>query len=138
MDSWSPESMWCGITHHIIIPKKSFFILFIYFILDHGVTDYIFAMACHDKTTCFEKKLKHFLFWFCQQNVVTHFAMIYMYVNNICTRYVNVHIHQGLNPRPHGSTPRPSPPNHFNFLLTNKKTSKFIVFDMKLFTKFKL
>jgi len=53
-------------------------------------------------------------------------------------RYVNAHIHQRLNPRPDGSTPKPSPPNQFKFLLTKKKKLKFIVFGMKLFLKFKL
>jgi hypothetical protein len=61
----------------------------------------------------------------------------YTFVNYICTRYVNAHIHQTLNPRPHESTLRFWPPNHFKNLLTKEKKFNFIMFGMKLFRKFK-
>jgi hypothetical protein len=64
--------------------------------------------------------------------------MMYMFVNYICMKYVNAHIHQRLNLRLYGSTPKPESPNHFKIVLTTKKKLKFIVFSMKLFRKFKL
>jgi hypothetical protein len=64
--------------------------------------------------------------------------MMYMFLNCICIKYIMACIHQGLNPRPHGSTLRPSPPNHFNTLLVKLKKFNFIMFEMKLFMKFKL
>jgi len=38
--------------------------------------------------------------------ILTPFAMMYMFLNYICMKHINAHIHQGLNLRTHGSTPR--------------------------------
>jgi hypothetical protein len=64
--------------------------------------------------------------------------MMNMFVNYVYTKYITAHIHQGLNPRTCGNTPRFEPPNHFKTLLTKKKKFEFIVFGMKLFKKSKL
>jgi len=40
------------------------------------------------------------------KKVLMPFAMMYMFVNNICTRYVNAHIYQGFKPKLHDNTPR--------------------------------
>jgi len=48
----------------------------------------------------------------------------------IYTRYIDACIYQGLNLRPHGSTPRSEPPNHFKNLSATKKKFKFIMFGM--------
>jgi hypothetical protein len=45
----------------------------------------------------------------------------HMFVNCIYTKYIHAHIHEGLNSRPHGNTPRSSPPNHFKILITKEK-----------------
>jgi hypothetical protein len=43
---------------------------------------------------------------FVKKKVLTPFAMMYMFINTIFTKYINAHIHQELNPRPHGNMPR--------------------------------
>jgi len=40
------------------------------------------------------------------KKVLMPFAMMYMFVNNICMRYVNAHIYQGFKPKLHDNTPR--------------------------------
>jgi hypothetical protein len=37
---------------------------------------------------------------------LTPFAIMYTFVHFIYTKYINACIHQGLNPRPHGSAPK--------------------------------
>ncbi len=76
--------------------------------------DYIFFLACHDKFTCCENNLIIIFFPdFVDKNVLTPFkhdvhvcvfTVMYMFVNYICKRYINVSIHQRLNPRHHGTT----------------------------------
>jgi hypothetical protein len=56
------------------------------------------------------------------------FAMMYMFIHYIYTKYINAHIHQGLNLRPHASMPRSYPPKHFKTLLTKKKLILKIMF----------
>jgi len=102
--------------------------LWIAFLSQHVVT----------KLHVMKKKFNVFFFQFYQQKAVHTICHDVHVCNYICMRYVNAHIHQRLNPRPDGSTPKPSPPNQFKFLLTKKKKLKFIVFGMKLFLKFKL
>jgi hypothetical protein len=64
MNMWVPKLIWQGIICHIIIPKENHFpppppp--------NHGVIDYIFVVACHDKITSRKKNLK-FLKENCQQ-----------------------------------------------------------------------
>jgi hypothetical protein len=67
--------------------------------LDHGVMDCIFVMTCCDKITCHEKN--------CQQKGLHTICHSVHVCNYICMRYVNAHIYERLNPRPHESTPRP-------------------------------
>jgi hypothetical protein len=57
-----------------------------------------------------EKKLKFFPFPFFQFDLQNGFDNIrhdiHMFVNYICTRFVNAHIDQRLNPRLYTSAPR--------------------------------
>jgi hypothetical protein len=49
-----------------------------------------------------------------------------MFVNFIFPKDINASIHQGLDPRPHGSTPRFSLSNHFqNFINKGKKVKVY-------------
>ncbi len=86
---------WNDMPHHHI-PKKS----------NHGVMNYIFVMACCDKITCREKNLSFYFSDFVNKKGLIPFTLMFIFVNYVCTRYVNAHIHQGLNPRPHGNRPR--------------------------------
>jgi hypothetical protein len=52
--------------------------------------------------------------------------------------YINVHIHEGLNPKFHGSVLRSSPSNHFKSFDKIKRKLNFIIFNMKLLKKFEL
>jgi hypothetical protein len=70
--------------------------------------DCIFVMICHDKITCYEEFLiSNFIlfFGFVNKNILTPFAIMYMFVYFIYAKYINACIYQGLNPRPHGSAP---------------------------------
>ncbi len=81
----------------------------VFFVLDHGVMDCIFIMTCHDKITCCEFFLiSNFILFFSFVNkfFLTPFAIMYTFVHFIYTKYINACIHQGLNPRPHGSAPK--------------------------------
>jgi hypothetical protein len=89
----------CHHTQKIVIFQKK---------KDHGIMYCFFVMTCIDKITCCENNLKFIFssFQFCQQKDFDAFSMMYMFVNCICTKYVNQHIHQGLNPKPRGSKSR--------------------------------
>jgi hypothetical protein len=93
--------------HHVIIQLFFWFGLVLFF-LDHGVMDCIFVMICHDKITCREIVLIsfYFIFGFVNKFFLTPFAIMYMFVHFIYTKHINACIHQGLNPRPHGSAPK--------------------------------
>ncbi len=66
--------------HHT---KKNHYSIFFYFPFDHGVTYCIFVITCCDKFRCHE-----FVFFkkIVNKKVLMPFAMMYMFVNNICTR----------------------------------------------------
>jgi hypothetical protein len=93
---------WNNTTRYHFIFSSLVFVLFCFF-MHHGIMDYIFVMACCDKFTRHEKKLK-----FCWKICFTPFkhdihvcvfTVMYMFVNCICTKYIKTCIHQGLNPR---------------------------------------
>jgi hypothetical protein len=65
--------------------------------------------------------------------IFIHDTSMYIHIT-----YINTHIHQGWNLRLFGNTPRSSPPDHFKSLIKIKIKINFIIFDMKLFYKFKL
>ncbi len=84
--------------------------------------------------TCCENVSKFFFFFFLKNkfDAIHHdvhvciFTMIYMFVNFIFPKDINASIHQGLDPRPHGSTPRFSLSNHFqNFINKGKKVKVY-------------
>jgi hypothetical protein len=82
----------------------SSYYLFIY--SNHEVTDLIFFMAHCDKITRHEFLFIYFRF--CQKQILTPFTMMYMFVHYIYTRYIDAHIHEGLNLRPYdGGALRP-------------------------------
>ncbi len=83
-------------------------LLFYFFIfLDHGIMEswiVFFVTSCCDKITCHEKNLiKKKL---SKENFDTICHNVHMFTNYIYTKYVYACIHQGLNPRPYGNTPR--------------------------------
>jgi hypothetical protein len=47
-----------------------------------------------------------YLLYFFNKKLLMPFTLMYMFVNYICTRYVNAHIHKRLNPISRGSTSR--------------------------------
>jgi hypothetical protein len=67
---------------------------------------------------------------FVNKKVLSPFTMMYMLINYFCMRYFNAHIHQGLNPIPHGITLKFKPPNHFKTSLIKVKRFNFIMFGM--------
>ncbi len=56
-------------------------------------------IACHEYVYLF-------IYKFVNKKVFTICHDVHV-CNYICMKYVNAHIHHKLNPRPHGSTPRP-------------------------------
>ncbi len=93
-----------------------------------------------------KKKIKNFPD-FIDKNILTPFkhdvhghvfSMMYKFLNYYCTRYIKTCIHQRLNPRPDRNTLRAEPPNQFNILLLKMTKFNFMMFDMKLFKRFKL
>jgi hypothetical protein len=140
MDIWGHKLIWHGITCHV---SYYFFIRFFSFGTSHELH------FCHDMLWQFDMPIKNLIFFlggFYRQkcfNTIKHdvhvcvFTMMYMVVNCICSRYIKACIHQRLNARPHGNILKSKPPNHFKTLLTKMKEFNFIMFDMKLFKKFK-
>jgi len=90
--------MWNNAPHH---HTKKIVFYFFTFLRDHGIMNCIFFMACHGIYIYNPPILSTKRFW-CLHHDVT----CYTFVNYICTKYVNAHVHQGLNPRPHGSLPK--------------------------------
>jgi hypothetical protein len=127
MDIWGPMLIWCRITCHVIIQnfwfkkklKKITIIIIIYNLISLQIMDsqivflsqhVMWQNTCHAK---FEVKKKNI-----SSNFDTIWHDVHMFVNNIYTIYIHALIHQGLNLRPHGSTLRSYPPNHFKILIT--------------------
>jgi len=85
--------------HHIIFHFFFNFVLFCFF-LDCGIMNFCFSW--HAKTKLHAVNF----FRFKKKNFLTSFTMMYMFIHCIYTKYINAHIHQVLNLRPHGGTPR--------------------------------
>jgi hypothetical protein len=83
-----------------------------FFPLDLGVMDMPWIFF---KVLFFSHSFVNFFFFHAIHHDV-HVCMLHLY-----KIYINAHIHQTLNPRPHGNTPRSYPPNHFKILLIKKK-----------------
>jgi len=99
MDIWGPKLIWCGIICHVIIQMISVF----FFRIMESCRDKN-AIHAMTKLHVVKKNLSLFFVDFVNKKMWILFAMMYMFVYYICTRYINAHTHQGLNQRPHGST----------------------------------
>jgi hypothetical protein len=97
---------WNKVSHH----HTTFLIFFLFFPfffpLDHGIMDFIFFIADHDKITCHELFIYYLFLVLSKKDfgVICYNGHVHMYC--IYTRYIDACIYQGLNLRPHGSTPR--------------------------------
>ncbi len=69
-----------------------------YFLGDHRVIDFNFSQHIVTKLHAVNYILKT---QFCQFVFLISFTMMHMFVHCIYTRYIDAHIHQGLNLRPH-------------------------------------
>jgi hypothetical protein len=85
--------MWNNASHH---HTKKNVILFSF-----GSWNHFLSLHVVRKLDAMKKK-----FDFVNKKVLMPFIMIYMFVNCICTRYINAHIYQGFKPRLHDSTPK--------------------------------